>query len=280
MKIKKAILYPLAVLVLVSLACELTPSANASSKATGTPVLSSTEEGIPTAVEATAIPEATDLPTLEAPAADAKTSQEGNYHDEFSGTTNNWNKIFVTGNTMDNAQVLFQGGRLHVELAPHEEAHLKMFETTHNYQDVIVSTEFENFGNNTNGVSVLCRVSKKGWYEFRVSTGGLYLVQRYDQELKDAGQNPYVTIAQGGSSLIKAGLKKNKISMSCVDAPFRFFINDVELTKEKLKIPPTKMDEFNKLGEGTTGLGVYAESNTASSVKVEFISYDAKMPEK
>jgi hypothetical protein len=277
MKLKKVLLYPLAALVMVSLACQFTPGA--SPTATPTAVLSPSEAVIPTAVEATAIPEPTDLPTLEAPATDAKTSAEGNYHDEFSGTTDNWSKIFITGNTQDNAQVLFQNGRLHVELAPHEEAHLKMFETTHTYQDVIVSTEFENFGNNTNGVSVLCRVSKAGWYEFRVSTGGLYLIQRYDQSLKDAGQNPYITIVQGGSSFIKAGLKKNKIAMSCIGSPFRFFINDVEITKEKLKIPPTKLDEFNKFTEGTTGLGVYAESNTASSVKVEFISFDAKMPE-
>jgi hypothetical protein len=277
MKTKKILLYPLAILVIVSLACEFTPGA--SPTATPTVVVSPSEAPIPTAVEPTAIPEPTDLPTLEAPPADEKTTEQGNYHDEFSGTINNWNKMFITGNTQDNAQVLFQDGRLKVLLAPYEEAHLKLFETTHNYQDVIVSTEFENFGNNTNGIAVLCRVSKKGWYEFRISTSGLYSIQRYDQALKDAEQIPYVTIAEGGSSLIKPGLKKNKIAMSCVGSTFRFFINDVEIKKEKLKIPPTKMEEFTKLTEGTTGLAVYAESRTASDVKIEFISFDAKMPE-
>ncbi|MCE1252940.1 MAG: hypothetical protein LWX83_05255 [Anaerolineae bacterium] len=271
----KKLLFPLAVITLVTLACQFTPGGDA----TATPVFSASEAVIPTKVMASAIPTATALPELDKPAVDEKTSSEGNYHDEFGGKTDNWTWFFVTGNTQDNAQVLVDNNRLKVQLAPKEEAHLKMFENTHSYQNVKVTASFENFGSNTNGVSVLCRVSDKGWYEFRVSTGGLYSIMRYDQALKDAEQNPYITIASGGSSLIKTGLKANKIAMECTNDGFRFFVNDVEIKKDKLKIPNTKMDEFKKLGEGTTGLGVYAESITDSPVKVEFTSFDAEMVE-
>ncbi len=271
----KKLLIPLATLILVSLACQFTPDASP----TATAVFSPSEAVIPTKVQPSPIPTATDLPALEPPAADEKTSAEGNYHEDFSGNIDNWTWYFVTGNTQDNAQVMLDNDRLKVQLEPKEEAHLKMFENTHMYQDVIVSTTFENFGSNTNGVAVLCRVSDKGWYEFRISTGGLYSIMRYDQALRDADQVPYVTIASGGSTLIKTGLKANKIAMSCAGNQFRFFVNDVEIKKDKMKIPPTKMDEFKKLGEGTTGLAVYAESNTDSPVKIEFTSFDAVIPE-
>ena len=276
---KRLIAFPLIILVAVSLACQISPTAEATP--TTAPVISPSEQVVPTEVVPTDIPAPTEAPPSKIPIPqDTKTAAIGDYHEEFDGAVPNWKFDYITGNTQKDSNVATQDGVLKVTLPCCEETHLKLFENQHNYKDVTVSTSFTNFGATHNGVGLVCRVNKNGWYEFHIESGGLFKIERYDAELKAANQNPYVLIAEGGSPFIKAGVnKKNTIAMACIGDQFRFFINDQELTNKIMRIPPTKLDEFKKFTEGTGGLTVYAWHDTTSPVDVRFDYFDAKVPQ-
>jgi len=278
---KRLFALPLIIMLAVSLACQAgaNPLA-AAATATPEPAISPSEQVVPTVDVPTVIPTPTEAPTSsKAVPVDTKTAPNGNYHEEFDGATPNWKFDYITGNNNKDAQVVTQDGVLKVKLSPFEETHLKIVETDLNYTDVIVSTSFENFGATHNGVGVMCRVNKNGWYEFHIESGGLWKIERYDVSMKAANQNPYVFIAEGGSPFIHAGInKKNTVSMACIGDQFRFFINDQELTSTMLHIPPAKLDEFKKFTEGGTGLAVYSWHDTATAVDVRFDYLDDKVP--
>jgi len=281
---KRLIVLPLIILVAVSLACQIMPgAASAAPTPTNAPVVSQSEQVLPTEVVATLVPTPTAEPTSSKPMpVDTKTAANGNYHEEFDGATPNWKFDYITGNTQKDAEVATQDGILKVKLAVvgREETHLKLIETEHTYSDVTVSTQFENFGATHNGIGVICRVNKDGWYEFHIESGGLWKIERYDASLKAANKVPYVAIAEGGSKFISAGInKKNTIAMACIGDQFRFFINDQELTNNIMRIPPTKLDEFKKYSQGTTGLAVYSWGDTATPVEVHFEYFDTKVPQ-
>lgn len=63
--------------------------------------------------------------------------------------------------------------------------------------DVGIGTRYENLGRNSNSVSLICRYSDQGWYEFNVAMDGTYNIYRYDSTLGD-----YVALYSGGSTAI------------------------------------------------------------------------------
>ena len=76
--------------------------------------------------------------------------------------------------------------------------------------NVLVETKFENLGRNNNNVSVICRYSDAGWYEFNVANNGEYTIFRYD-----APEDNYTALFSGGSTLIKTGKDSNVITAIC-----------------------------------------------------------------
>jgi len=69
--------------------------------------------------------------------------------------------------------------------------------------------------------------------------------------LREANQNPYVFIAEGGSPFIHTGVNKRiPLPWPVFGDQFRFFINDQELTNKIMRIPPAKLEEFKKYNEG------------------------------
>jgi len=77
------------------------------------------------------------------------------------------------------------------------------------YNDVVVRLRASNVGTiNTNGVSLLCRRTGNTWYEFSVTSGGLWNLYYY------TGVN--TTIGTGATTAIKQGQNINEYEMSCV----------------------------------------------------------------
>jgi len=297
---KRIFVLLLSVFILVSLACQFSsPLPNA---APTEPKPVSTSKGpapSPEVPTAKAAPASTDAPVAEATQEKStptvkSTSPSGDYHEEFDTEVKditefksnypNWKDstdplfpFIITGNAQHNAKFFVQGGALVVKLAGHEETQMKIYENDHNFKDVVVSTEIENFGASHDKVALLSRINKMGWYEFQIGSDGHYWVYRYDTSLKAQGKNPYVLIVDDRSStLIHSGNKKNTFSMSCIGDQFKFTINDTELTDDQMNIPHSRLEEFKKYTEGTTGLGIYSLPDTPGDVEVHFSYFDAK----
>ena len=293
------------VLLIVSMACQFIPASKETPIPTKEPEKVKATEIMPEPEPAQAEQASPSEPEPQDEAQNEPTPQEEeqesskDYHEEFDTNAQdydefiqnypNWrdqsDELFpfiLTGNTQKNAQFYTDESQLVVKLGGYEETHLKIYEKDHLFKNVVVSTEFENFGANRNKVGLLCKVNKNGWYEFQINNEGYYWIYRYDTGLKQEGKVPYVMILdERATNLIHTGEKKNTISMACTDEKFTFKINDKELTYDKMNIPQTKVKEFNKFAnvEGGTGLAVYSWHETPGNIEVHFDYFDAKVPE-
>lgn len=98
------------------------------------------------------------------------------------------------------------------------------------YEDVRIDARVANLGTNDNYFSLVCRYSKEyGWYEFNVTSGGLFVVQF--AKPNEEGFISYNMIANGGSNMIKQGFEVNEYSAICQGETLTLYINGI-LTKE------------------------------------------------
>ncbi len=126
----------------------------------------------------------------------------------------------------------------------------------HLYDDVRIDIEVENKGVNTNNISLICRYTDYGWYEFIATSGGYYSIMRYyedgDKEL-----------AKGGIRSIRFGKeKKNVFSAICNGRTLTFIVNDVEIAKIKDEEIPDP---------GLVGYNISSEAYTPVQVEVNWV---------
>jgi hypothetical protein len=117
-----------------------------------------------------------------------------------------------------------------------------------------------NTGNSDNGVSLVCRYSDSGWYEFRISNGGKYSIYAF---------GPGGTILQsgyelenGGSPLIHTGKATNVYAAICKGNELSLEINgNREITT------PTKYD----FPGGNIGIGFSSPNKLSVDVEIESV---------
>ena len=120
-----------------------------------------------------------------------------------------------------------------------------------------------NRGVNDNSVSLVCRYTDGGWYEFNIGNDGTYTIFAYDAVLKF-----YDPLAKGGSSAIKSGQSTNKYTAVCQGSTLTLWINDVE-------VRTITVHQYN-YDKGKVGLSVW--SIKTLPVKVEFESLKISEP--
>lgn len=101
-------------------------------------------------------------------------------------------------------------------------------------------------GPNRNNLSVICRYSDLGWYEFNILSGGLWTINKYDET------NGYVALASGGSTAINMNQESNHLTAVCAGDTLTFYINDVEVGSAQ---DGAFMDGSFGLSASTFGLG-------------------------
>jgi len=130
------------------------------------------------------------------------------------------------------------------------------------YADVRVEAQAENIGTNNNNVSLFCRYTKDGWYEFNVANNGLYWIFR--ATVKGGGAVSYTLLQQGGSNKIvqgnTPGKNTNIYAITCKGDTLSLFIND----------KPTKKFKDSKLKSGKVGVSVSA-FGTAVNVNFNWV---------
>ena len=111
------------------------------------------------------------------------------------------------------------------------------------YKDVRIDARAENRGLNDNNVSMICRYSNEGWYEFNVANNGLYWILAYI-----VSDKTYHAIYTGGSTAIRMGKDVNDYAISCSGTTLTLSINGTEVRKVE--------DQTYKLRDGQIGIGV------------------------
>jgi len=101
------------------------------------------------------------------------------------------------------------------------------------YDNVRLDMRAENRGKNNNNVSLICRASTDGWYEFSTEGGGLWYL--YAVTVNSANEAVYKRIANGGAQPLKQGKEVNDYGMICQDNEITLIINDKEIKKVEEK---------------------------------------------
>jgi hypothetical protein len=126
------------------------------------------------------------------------------------------------------------------------------------YTNVRIDVRAENFGMNNNSVSLICRYSDQGWYEFNIANNGLYSILY--AEWKPSKKVSYHLIANGGSNQIRMGKDVNEYTAICKGRTLQLFINGYETN--------TLTENRFALRKGQVGISV--SSFNVLPVHVEF----------
>jgi hypothetical protein len=219
---KSKLLIVAVLFALLTFACALPGLA----AATATPVPTDTSEPTETrepTVTRTALPTFTPLPTLTPTTASTPTPiPQPFYLEEFRGDLSWWTSFITSGSdsdysiNQDNDGILFT--------IDNTDTYVYLVNEEFTYDDVRIDAHAWNRGVNTNNLTVFCRYSDLGWYEFSAFSSGWYYIYFYD-----GGNNEYVSLAQGGIRSIRTGQHDNTISAICQGNRLTFIVNDVEI---------------------------------------------------
>jgi S1-C subfamily serine protease len=120
-----------------------------------------------------------------------------------------------------------------------------------------------NLGTNNNNVSLICRYSALGWYEFNIASNGLYWLYQYDPTLSD----PYKQLWNGGSFSINLGQEENEYTAICNRDQLSLLINGVEAISITNRT----------LTRG--GIGFSVSSYNVTPIVVEINNFTVSVPE-
>jgi hypothetical protein len=233
-KLQKPFIFLLVIVTVVSLACSVdlfgtaTPPAQPSQT---TPTVAPVVDATPTLLAEQTIIDAQQF-----------------YTEEFDGNMDAWKYLVVNGaksQVIDGIVGLMSvrpiGGLLIFDLQGPGAWVYATYEPF-TYSNVRLDVKVSNRGTNNNNVSLICRKSDAGWFEFDIANNGLYEIL-YGQIQSD-NTVAYTPIADGGSSEIRSGLADNEYGIACQDNTLTLYINGVEtrrLEDKKYLLPEGKI---------------------------------------
>jgi serine protease Do len=181
-------------------------------------------------------------------------SQSTILEDNFDAdiTQGGWT-TFVFGDD-SNYQITQKPGRVYMEVnTPNTTTFL--FNDNYWASDVYVeTTEAKVGGPNRMNVSVICRASDQGWYEFSITSGGLWQIWKYYGE-------KYSRLKEGTSKFIKVQSDPNLLQASCVGTNLTFWVNENKVGET------TDRD----LTEGQVGVSVSTFDLKGAQVEFEYL---------
>jgi len=187
------------------------------------------------------------------------TMEQKYYTEEFDGNLDTW-PYFLTQGDESSVNYHIDSSKLYFQLTPQDEKKpwAYLVNKSFKYTDVQLETSTTNNGANSNGVSLVCRYSDAGWYEFLVSNGGTYTIYAYDGD-----SNFYHELASGGSAIINTGSATNVYTAICKGSELTLMVNG--------KIITTTNDKRFNFTEGLIGLAVSSPQGLPVSVDFDYI---------
>jgi len=185
------------------------------------------------------------------------------YTEEFDGNLDAWSSTITSG-LESQVNMLLDNGVLAVQLSPHEDKipWVHIINDAFTYTDVQVETVVTNNGNNANGVSLVCRYSEKGWYEFLVSNAQLYAIYAYDAV--GSVQPGYFEMAAGGSPAVTAGHTTNVYTAVCNGNELTLLVNGT--------LVKSIADARYNFTEGKIGVAVSSPQLLPVDVQIESVT--------
>jgi len=136
-----------------------------------------------------------------------------------------WN-YFLTHGDESKAQVEFANGLMTFNLSGTDIYAYYLYENSR-YRDVRLDIRAENRGKINNEISLVCRYTKDGWYEFSVASRGVWHL--YAAVPSSDGQTKYDSIDRGDALALKEGNEANEYGMICKGNEIRLYINGTEI---------------------------------------------------
>ena len=246
MKTFRQIFFFTSLLLVVGLACSLTGGGNTPTQPEQPqqPVQQPTNPPAPVVTEA---------PPTEAPVVSKFFTEE---FDQDPGS--DW-AIDILGPGADahkdTVKVDFSDGTMRVEL-PEKDLYYYYTYSGFSYDNVRIDLRADNRGVNSNNISLTCRVSDEGWYEWSVGSDGLWYLYAVTDKYND--------IASGGTTFLKLGKEVNEFTMICNDKKISMFVNGQEI-----KQSPVTDNKF-VLREGSVGFNISSINKVPVIVEVQW----------
>jgi hypothetical protein len=254
MKTLRPVFIVVLLVLMVGMACSIgTPAKPTQAPVPTEPPVKPTVEEPPTVELPTEEPAPTEIPPTEAPPVNEKFFTEE--FDQDPGS--NWEFTVLGPNSAENAAKAtysFDSGLMIFNIDFKQLYAYYMYEAQ-SYDNVRVDMRFENRGANSQNISLVCRASDEGWYEFSVGSDGLWYL--YAHTPKDG----FITIKNGGSKAVKQGKAVNEYGLACNKEKIGLFINGQEVRDSPF------VEKKFALRRGTVGFNV--SSINVIPVKVE-----------
>jgi len=228
-----------------------------------------TQEPLPTATSPPPPPTPTNVPVVQPtqpPEPETYSSGDLIYYTDFDGA-GDWEDGWVHFSIPDIDYTVYKAnGFMRVEVPEQYSAVYLLYEDLYfdrNFADVYVEAQFQNMGtHNINNISVVCRASEEGWYEFSMLSGGLWYIWKYI-----ASTDNYVLIKDGGIPNLDYDAP-HSIGAECAGNNLTFYFDGEALRNGSIK--------DNQFIEGETGISVYADD--WADVIVEFDYFGVAVP--
>lgn len=244
-----------ALLVAVSVACGGSTGGNddqAANLAATQQSLEATQAALANQPAPTQAPAATDAPAEPAATEEAPAF----YTEEFDEVNELWTYFLMSGEDAD-LSIVTEDGQMVFDIQE-EQVYAYLTYDAYYYEDVRIDTSARNLGSNNNNVSLVCRETEDGWYEFNIANNGLYSILRYDADIDE-----YTLIYNGGSTAIHTGKATNEYTAICEGDTLSLFINGVEART---------VDHDNRYPEGRVGISVSSFENVPVTVNFEWVT--------
>lgn len=251
--------------LIVGLACSALSGGNTPTQPPATQPPATQPPAVPTDTEVAATEAPTEAPTEAAAQAEQYFTEEFDHND-------NWTYYVVDGTNstitdQDNPKMSVQTDQSLLAFDLNDK-NLWVYVTydPYEYENVRIDAKVINRGVNNNNVSLICRHTDTGWYEFNIANNGLYWI--YATQVDGSGKVSYYSIYNGGSNAIKAGKETNEYTAICKDKTLSLFINGKEAR--------TVTDKKYTLTSGKIGVSV--SSFDTLPVNVDFDSVKISEP--
>lgn len=218
MKNLRPLLFFVALLVVVGMACSAFNG--------GTPTQPPPTEKPIQVEEPTPTPEPTEAPATEVatePPTQAPAVSQF-FTEEFDQDPGDAWSVDIIGpgaeDHKDSVKTEFTNSKMRIEL-PEKDLYFYYTFNGYSYDDVRVDLRADNRGVNTNNVSLFCRLSKDGWYEWSVGSDGVWILY--------AVTDKYHQVFNGGTNTLKQGKAVNEYGLVCQGNKIAMFINGQEI---------------------------------------------------
>jgi S1-C subfamily serine protease len=123
----------------------------------------------------------------------------------------------------DNYQASVDNSTLYLEADDKNSTVYALYDLDLQPSDVRLDAAVETVaGPNRNNISLVCRATDAGWYEFSMNSGGYWYIYKYDN-------SNYTLLNSGASTAIKLQKAKNELIATCIGTKLTFYVNGTQM---------------------------------------------------